>query len=264
MVEPLTKEGPMFKRAEHHRAFEDVISQIQEQVLDGRLKAGDRLPSERQLQEAFQISRNTLREALRALEQKGLITVKTGVKGGAIVCPVDTKGVSESLDLLLRYRKIDLAELSEFREEVEGLVAVKAAQMARKEDIAHLKGLLKSMEEQLPRGELGWDEISRLDTLFHLRLARITGNRMYESVLHTVHNNINHYFYHFLSKDQTIFRNTYKELCRIAEAIERRDPDQARTCLQQHLRRYSRMMKAKEREKEKNLKALLTPGGGQR
>ena len=239
----------MFKRAEHHRAFEDVISQIQDLILDGRLKAGDRLPSERQLQEGFQISRNTLREALRALEQKGLITIKTGMKGGAIVCPVDTKGVSESLDFLLRYQKIGLAELSEFREEVEGLVAAKAAQMAKKDDITHLKGLLRSIEEQLPRGELGWDEISRLDTLFHLRLARITGNRMYESVLHTVHNNINQYFYHFLSKDQTIFKNTYKELCRITEAIEKRNPDQARICLQQHLRRYSRRMEEVEKKR---------------
>jgi GntR family transcriptional regulator, transcriptional repressor for pyruvate dehydrogenase complex len=246
----------MFTRAEHRRAFEDIVFQIQEAILDGGLKAGERLPSERQLQEAFQISRNTLREALRALEQKGLVTIKTGMKGGAIVCPMDAKGVCESLDLLLRFQKISLSELSEFREEVEGLVAAKAALMAKKEDIAYLKGLMKSIEAELPRGESGWDEISRLDTLFHLRLAQITGNRMYESVLHTVHDNINHYFYDFLSKDQTVFKNTYKELCRITEAIEKKDPDRARTCLRQHLRRYSGMMKEKEK---KRLNRTFTP-----
>jgi GntR family transcriptional regulator, transcriptional repressor for pyruvate dehydrogenase complex len=238
----------MFRRAAHQRAFEDVISQIQSRILEGKLQAGDRLPSERQLQEDFQISRNTLREALRALEQKGLITVKTGMKGGAIICPVDTKGVSESLDLLLQYQKISLAELSEFREEVEGLVAAKAAAMAKKEDIAYLRGLLGSIEEALPRGEPGWDDISRLDTLFHLRLARITRNRMYESVLHTVHDNMNHYFEQFLFKNQTVFRNTYKELCRITEAIEKKDPEGARAGLQRHLQRYSGLMKAKEKE----------------
>jgi DNA-binding FadR family transcriptional regulator len=89
--------------------------------------------------ETFKVSPGTLREALRALEPKGLITIKTGLKGGTIVCRVDTKGISESLDLLLRYGKISLKELYEFREEVEGLIAVKAAIKAKKEDIRKLR-----------------------------------------------------------------------------------------------------------------------------
>ncbi len=74
----------MFQKAKQNRIFQDVVDQIQEAILQGRLKAGNKLPSERELQEIFQTSRGTLREALRVLEQKGLITIKTGVSGGPL------------------------------------------------------------------------------------------------------------------------------------------------------------------------------------
>jgi DNA-binding FadR family transcriptional regulator len=242
----------MFKQAKQNRAFEDIISQIQELILRGEIKAGDKLPSERQLQEMFKVSRGTLREAFRALEQKGLIAIKTGVKGGAIVCAVDTKQMSESLDLLLRYQKISLRELSEFREEVEGLLAAKAAQKAKKEDVSQLKTLLKSIENLLPFGVLRWDEIFKVDKEFHLTLARISENRMYESVLYTVYDNINRYFERFLSKNIAILKNTHQELCKITEAIEKKNPDMAKVFLKKHVRRYYRMMEEREKLKEAN------------
>ena len=212
----------MFKQAKQNRAFEDVILQIQAAILEGKLEQGDRLPRERNLREMFKVSRGTLREALRALEQRGLISIKTGVKGGAVICPVDTRCVSESLDLLLRYQKISLKELSEFREEVEGMVAAKAAQKANKEHVRELKKLLKSIENKLHLGENGWDEIFKIDKIFHLSLARIAGNKMYESVLYSVYDNINRYFERLLSKDMTILKNTYRELYKITVAIEKR------------------------------------------
>ena len=59
--------------------------QIEALILDGGLKAGDKLPGERQLTEIFKVSRGTLREAFRALEQKRLIEIRTGMNGGAFV-----------------------------------------------------------------------------------------------------------------------------------------------------------------------------------
>ena len=122
----------MFNQAKQNRAFEDIISQIQESILEGRLREGDKLSGERTLREAFKVSRGTLREALRALEQKGLITIKTGAHGGAFICPINNRQMSESLDLLLRHQKISLRELAESREALEGYVAAKAAKSAKK------------------------------------------------------------------------------------------------------------------------------------
>jgi len=228
----------MFKQAKQNRTSENIIFQIQEAILGGKLKVGDKLPSEKQLREAFQVSRGTLREALIALEQKGLITIKPGAKGGAVVCPMDTKWVSESLDLLLRYQKISLEELTEFRLEVEGLVAAKAAEKANKEHIEQLRALLKSMEDHLRYGVLRWDEIGELDKVFHLSLARITGNKIYESVLFTVYDNIKQYFGRFIPKDIMVFKNTCEELQEIINAIESKDVDKAKALLQAHIRRY--------------------------
>jgi DNA-binding FadR family transcriptional regulator len=78
-------ENTIFTQAKQNRIFEDVIRQVQDAILDGVLKPGDKLPAERELKEMLDVSRGTLREALRVLEIKGLITIKTGVNGGAIV-----------------------------------------------------------------------------------------------------------------------------------------------------------------------------------
>jgi GntR family transcriptional repressor for pyruvate dehydrogenase complex len=238
----------MFIKAKQNRVFEDIISQIQESILQGELSVGDKLPSERQLREIFKVSRGTLREALRALEQKGLLTIKTGVQGGAVVCPVDTKLMGESLALLLRYQKISLRELAEFREEVEGLVAAKAAQKAKKEDIKQLDLFLESFKAHLDASEFNWNEIIKEDNKFHLFLARIAGNRVFESVLNTVYENIFPYFERFLSKERALMRKNYKDLCKILEAIEKRDSNKAKVLVQDHVKRFNQMMEKGEKQ----------------
>lgn len=238
----------MFREARQSRTFEDVMLQIQEAILEGSLKEGDRLPSERALEETFKVSRGTLREALRGLEQRGFVVIKTGVRGGAFVRTPGTKTVTESLDILLRYQKISVEELEEFREEVEGLVAAKAAEKATDEDVRHLYGLLKSIEGHLPFGESRREDIFKLDEQFHLTLVRIVGNKMYESVLNSVYANISRYFERFLPADARILVSTHEELCEIAAAIEKRDANAARLSLQKHVKRYYWMMVAQKEQ----------------
>jgi len=233
-----------FKRAKQSRAFEDVVSQIQAAILEGRLKAGERLPGERQLREAFQVSRGTVREALRTLEQKKLIEIRTGMRGGAIVCPVNTQPVSESLDLLLQYQKIDLRELAEFREEVEGAVAAQAAKKAKKKDIEELTHFLESIKSLLGDGREIWREVIKVDNQFHLCLARIAGNRVFESILTIVYDNIFRYFDRFLPKEKRVTERIYQDLCHIVEAIKQRDSQKTKALVQDHVRRFDRMMEA--------------------
>jgi GntR family transcriptional repressor for pyruvate dehydrogenase complex len=210
----------MFKQAKQNRTFEDVIFLVQEAILQRSLKVGDKLPSERNLLEIFRVSRGTLREALRALEQKKLITIKTGSRGGAFVCDINTRQMSESLDLLLQYQKVSLRELAEFRENVEGMVAAKAAKRAKSEDLKQLSLVVESIENHLNANELRWDEIMTDGRQFHLHLARIAGNRVFESVLFTIYDNINRYFECFLPRDIKILKKNYQDLYQITSNEE--------------------------------------------
>jgi DNA-binding FadR family transcriptional regulator len=237
----------MFKEAKQNRAFEDVILQIQEAILHGSLKVGDKLPSERQLREVFKVSRGTLREALRALEQKGLINIKTGAHGGAFICPINNRLMSESLNLMLRHQKITLKELAEFREAVEGFVAAKAAQKAKKADLKQLTNLLKSIRNHLDASPFDWKAVIIKDSEFHLSLSRIAGNRVFESILDTIYENIYKYFDRFLSKKRRLQEKNYQDLCKITEAIRKRDPQKAQDHVQEHVRYFNRMMEDGEK-----------------
>jgi DNA-binding FadR family transcriptional regulator len=236
----------MFRPSRPSRAFEDIVLQIQDAILHGALRAGERLPAERQLRERFAVSRGTLREALRALEQKGLIAIKTGVLGGAVVRAVDTKLLSESLDLLLRYQKISLRELADFREGVEGLVAARAAGKARRDDIQALEALLGSIRRDLDAEEFDWDAVVKADNQFHFALARIAGNRVFESVVQTIYENIYPYFARFLTRERRLMERNYEDLRRILEALRRRDAARAQRLVQAHVRYFNRMMQRAE------------------
>lgn len=232
----------MFRRAKQNRIFEDVVDQIQEAVLEGRLKAGSKLPSERELQEIFKASRGTLREALRVLEQKGLITIKTGVKGGAVIRTPTTSQVTESLDLLVRYQRVSLRHLAEFREGVEGIVAGLAVERATKKDVRLLKELLQEAEDHLEAGETHWDALIEVDNRVHMALARISGNPIYESILQTIYDHIHRYFDQFLAREEDIIREIYQDLCEIVQAVENGEAARTQLLVQNHVYKFNRLM----------------------
>jgi DNA-binding FadR family transcriptional regulator len=236
----------MFRQAKQSRVFEDVIDQIQDAILKRELKIGDKLPAERELKEMFKTSRGTLREALRVLEQKGLITIKTGTNGGAIVTGVTTEQVSKSLALLLRYEKASLRDLAEFREGVEGMVTGLAAERATKADIQSLRKLLAEARMHLEKGVTHWDDFIGVDNKLHMALARIAGNPVYQTVLQTVHDNINQYYDRYLPKKEKHLRENYQDLCEIVKAVESHQAAEARLIAQHHVSRFNRFMEEKE------------------
>jgi DNA-binding FadR family transcriptional regulator len=240
----------MFQTAKQTKIFQDVVEQIQEAILDGRLKTGDTLPAERELKQMFNISRGTLREALRVLEQKGLIEIKLGVGGGSVVKSVDTDQISESLGLLIRSQKVSLNHLAEFREDVEGIVAANAANAARTstgENIKHLKKLLDEARKCVDRGSSRRNEFIEIDKQIHLNLAQIAGNPIYTSILHSIHDNIHRYYDRFLSMEERELEENYQDLCNIVRAAETGNAREARKFAQEHVQRFNRYMKQRER-----------------
>ena len=105
-----------FFPAETQRAPEVIYDQIYQQIASGQLKPGDRLPSERVLAEQFQRSRHVIREALRMLQQDGLITVEVGSAGGSIVQQVSADLLGTPLKHYLADGGLSLLELTEYRD----------------------------------------------------------------------------------------------------------------------------------------------------
>ena len=236
----------MFQAAKQTKVFQDVVKQIQEAIFDGRLQTGQTLPAERELKTMFNISRGTLREALRVLEQKGLIEIKLGVGGGSIVKAVDTAQISESLGLLIRSQKVSLNHLARFREDVEGIIAAHAAQRRSREDIKKLKQLLTKALECVEQDRTQRDAFINIDKQIHMSLAEITGNPIYISVLHSIHDNIHRYYDRFLSMEKPELEENYQDLYDIIEAVEKGRAEQARDLAQHHVKRFNRYMQKRE------------------
>lgn len=232
----------MFRQAKQSRIFQDVVDQIEQAIINGQLKTGDTLPAERELRSQFNTSRGTVREALRVLEQKGLIEIKLGAGGGAVVKALDTGQVTESLGLLIRLQKVSLQHLAEFRQSVEGDVVALAAARAKREDIRKVRGLLEEARGYAVGGQKRRDDFIRVDKQIHMELARISGNPIYVSVLQTIHDNIHLYYDQYLVMDEQELMDNYSDLSRIVEAVETGDSEKARHFTRTHIHRFNEYM----------------------
>ena len=232
----------MFKAAKQNRIFQDVVDQIEEAILKGELRPGDTLPPERYLKEIFQTSRGTLREALRVLEHKGLIEIRLGGSGGAFVKNASIEQFSESLGLLIKFQKISLEHLAEFREGVEGAVADIAARRADREDIRTLELLIGEAREHVEKGVAHWEDFLEVDKKFHTTLARITGNPIYNFVHRMIHDNIQQYYDKFLPASEEVLNENFQDLCQIVELVKKGETGNARLTAQRHVRRFNEYM----------------------
>lgn len=156
--------------------FEGAVTQIAERIRHGELNEGDRLPPERELAAAMQISRPTLREAVRVLTEAGVLTVRPGSAGGIFVASGYLP--FEMLRSKSELRLGEVAGVLEARRLLEPRVAQLAALNAREDDFARLQAIIDAQKELAVRGDVlaNLDRFLQLDTQFHLRIARATGN----------------------------------------------------------------------------------------
>ncbi len=232
----------MFKPAKQNRIFQDVVDQIQNAILSGKVNPGDILPSERDLREMFKVSRGTIREALRVLEQKGLIEIKLGVGGGAVVREASIDKVSESLALLIRHRRVPMRYLAEFREGVEGDMAALAVQRATPEILKELERVTEIARIACNKGAAYVRQFLDADMHFHLTLARASKNPIYEAIERIIHGNILSYYQTFIDLKGIALKKNCRDFSEIVEAIRRKQPEAARAAIRRHISRYATYM----------------------
>jgi len=250
----------MFTKVRQVRAFESVIEQMEAAILQGGLCVGDRLPSERELQGLMDVSRNTLRESLRVLEQKGLVEIRKGHRGGIFVKEINADSMTESLGLFVQSQRITMEEISEFRQDLEGLLTRRAALRVRSENRSELKRLLQQAAGLAESGVAQWDAFMQADKEIHLALARIAGNPLHHFFLETVHSNFHRYHISaYLPRDEETIQTTLAELKGIVTAVSRGDAERAEALAREHVHRATTVMKQRSAAGSRALPAVRVP-----
>ncbi len=167
-----------FKEITPVRLYESVIEQIMDLVKRSELKPGDKLPPERKLAEKLSISRNSLREAFRVLESRGLIKSKAG--GGRYIREIRKNGHNSTENIILSLEKSSILELLEAREMFEVKIAKIAAQRATPEDIKLIEMVLNKMKK---KEELKDEKKTESDTEFHLAIASTSHNFVFVNII---------------------------------------------------------------------------------
>lgn len=163
-----------FKRAKPAKAAQVVAQQIKDAVLSGRIAIGDKLPAERNLIEQFGYSRSVVREALRLLEDDGLIELQAGRNGGAVVKNPDTSQIVSKFDMLLRLQSTRIQEVAEAQRLIEPLVVQLAIKRATARDLAAVRRTIELIEANPDDVEL----VRMQSNKFHTLLGEATKNNV--------------------------------------------------------------------------------------
>lgn len=211
-----------------------VADQLQEAILEGSLKADDRLPTEDELAKRFQVSRPTIREALKRLAAKNLIRSRRGPTGGTFVNHLGTAELSDQLTttatLFVSMNDISIDEISSTRLQLEGLCCELACANRNDEDLHKMAEELKVQLNDSTTAE----EFCASDVRFHRAIADATDNRMLSFVMYSLiealHPVANMITYRFRKRD--VIARQHRE---IFTAIEARNPDAAKQTLTEQI-----------------------------
>ena len=168
----------LFSAVSVGRVSQVIVDQIRQLIRQGRLRAGDRLPSERDLCERFGVSRVTVREALRVLEAGGLIDVRVGARGGAFVTSPTHARLGEGLADLLQLSPLTAAEVTEARMVFELGIVPLVVERATEDDMVALERLCHEQEKALEDQRYTME----MSAEFHVRVAASTHNKAVEMI----------------------------------------------------------------------------------
>jgi GntR family transcriptional repressor for pyruvate dehydrogenase complex len=215
------------------RPREQVEEKIRAAILSGELRSGERLPPESELARQFDVSRTTVREALRSLVTQNLIDKMPGVGGGNFVRSVDHRSLGnllqESLHNLLQLGSLRADEVAMVRQYLEAPSARLAAEHRSEEDLASLRKIV----DQQKTISVDDPEVPELDARFHAAIAKASGNRVLASFVHALHRETEPV--HYLDLNPEVGRRTVRQHQKIVKAIAASDPDAAERAVIEHL-----------------------------
>jgi GntR family transcriptional regulator, transcriptional repressor for pyruvate dehydrogenase complex len=209
------------------KVYEEVAKQLERLILE-KLKPGDKLPSERDLAEMLQVSRSSIRDAIRGLELMGLVEPRQGA--GTIVRERSIESPINPFSSALKRRKELVSELLDFRKMLEPPLASRAATHASPDEISEMEEILQRQEQKLSRREVAIDE----DAEFHYAVALASGNSVVLKVLDILMDLLRD----TRERSLQVPGRPQKSLAghrRILTAIKQRDAEAAKSAMRRHI-----------------------------
>lgn len=238
---------PKLTKAKHLSLVADVVRQIEGAILDGEYGQGDKLPATRQLQEIFGASLGTVRESLAILEQKGLLEVRKGAKGGFFIREVTTQPMTESLEMLMRHMSLTPRELYEFRATVEAGVIRLVVKRATDAQIDRFREYLDHFAACRGRGEAGWWRLCEIEQELRKAFLKVIRNRTYEAVLMPIITNLLAYARHNITGGDAETEAACDFWTRIIPAVAERDEERAARLIKELLFHFMDLMVTRPR-----------------
>jgi GntR family transcriptional repressor for pyruvate dehydrogenase complex len=170
------------------RVSEAVADTIRQAIFAGKLAPGHKLPPEREMASRYRTSRVALREALRALENEGMIVIKRGFGGGAFVSDFDNalRALLDSLNTVVKLGQAKSTHLTEVRRMLEPQIAQIATLRATPSDLLEIEGVVLAQEEELRTGKLS----RRYDMEFHRLVVKATHNPVLAIVVNAINDSL--------------------------------------------------------------------------
>lgn len=212
-----------------------ILGYIQKQIVSGKLKAGDKLPSERQLCEILHVSRGYVRKALSRLDHYGLI--ETLPQRGTIVAKLGSKAISGLIASIGSFdESFAPMDLLEIREILEGYAAKKAARFATQEDLQEILKWHMEFKAKADVGQRALDE----DHLLHIAIAKASKNLVCLSLISYITPQIIALNVGFAETDPDRFVRTFEEHDRLVKCILAKDEQGAEAAMMDHMREARR------------------------
>ena len=210
------------------RLHDQISEQINNLIAEGMLKPGDRLPAERELAERFKVSRNSVRDALRTLEARGLVEIRQG--DGTYIRETTAAELYQAMIDVLALKKETLLEIMQVRKIIEPGVAYYAAQNVTPEKMAQLEEIVARHEAKAGVGDPGVEE----DSQFHYSIAAMTGNGFLVRLLQLINENLKESREIILQYPDTKSATRLGHR-RILQALANRDPEAAQEAMAGHI-----------------------------
>lgn len=218
-----------FQPVRQARISEKVLTQLKQAILEGRYLPGEKLPSERELCQQFEASRVVIREAIRALELTGFVSLRQGPSGGAFVQELTLNHLSNAFMDLFLAGKLSANGLVEARLHIEPEVTRLAALSMDSESCRRLE---TAFNEEHARNISHATWVSR-NLKIHYLLARMCGNPIYEAIL-TPLLDLTREMVLVVKPSQKVIHE-HEDHRRIIDAVIAGSPDEAALAMRQHI-----------------------------